>query len=319
MKIVLPIICGLYFFAFYCAASLAAESPESRETKKKDLTKSVSAASAPSAESEKKYLLRYRFQPGESLRWNVQHHTLVRNSVSGTTETAETQSDSGKLWRVKDVKPDGVVTFEHSVEWVDMRQKLSGSPQVHYDSRTDAKVPPGYADVAASIGAPLSIIIMDAKGKILKRQTRKNNISAPNEGAITIPLPDEPAPVGHYWSLPCDIDVPLETGGMKKIKAVQQFTLESVKTGVAKIQVSTQILTPITDPAIEAKIVQRESTGTVHFDIDAGRVIEQQMDVDKHVIGFRGGASSLHYVASFSEKWIPREDRFTQIPQNSKK
>ena len=92
---------------------------------------------------------------------------------------------------------------------------------------------------------------------------------------------------------------------MKKIKAVQQFKLESVKTGVATIGISTQILTPITDPAIEAQVVQREGEGTVRFDIDAGRVLGQQRDIDKHVVGFRGEASSIHYVNRFSEEFVP--------------
>ena len=112
-------------------------------------------------------------------------------------------------------------------------------------------------------------------------------------------------PVGHTWSLPQDIDIPLETGGVKRIKAIQQFTLEDVKTGVATIRVSTEILTPITDPAIESQLVQRESAGRVRFDIDAGRILGQQMDIDKHVVGFRGEASSIHYVNRFSEQLLP--------------
>ena len=86
---------------------------------------------------------------------------------------------------------------------------------------------------------------MDATGKILHRDRRKaakpaKPAEAPqNENWITIPLPDEPVPIGHTWSIPQDIDVPLESGGVKKIKAIQQFTLEEVKTGVATIRFST--------------------------------------------------------------------------------
>jgi hypothetical protein len=197
-----------------------------------------------------------------------------------------------------------------------MRQKLPASSEIRYDSRTDAKPPVGFEDVAASVGVPLSIITMDAKGKILQRQRKETRGVAANEGAITIPLPDEPIAVGHVWTFPCDIDVPLESGGVKKIKALQQFKLESVKTGVASIRVSTQIISPVTEPAIEAQVVQREGTGVVRFDIDAGRIVSQQMDVDKHVVGFRGQASSLHYVTRFSEQWIP-ETAKTPVSKSS--
>jgi hypothetical protein len=90
----------------------------------------------------------------------------------------------------------------------------------------------------------------------------------------------------------------------KKIKTLQKFKLEEVRDGVATIRMSTVILTPVREPAIEAQLVQRESSGVVRFDIDAGRIIGQQMDVDKQVVGFRGEASSLHYLSRFTEQIV---------------
>jgi hypothetical protein len=246
--------------------------------------------------------LRYQFHPGETLRWDVEHRTRVRTAVSGTTETVETFSKSLKVWRVKDVKPDGETTFEHSVEWLQMRQKYADRDEVSYDSRSGKKPPPCFAGMDKAVGMPLAVVTMDAKGKILKRQRRDVAAMPQNDGSMTIPLPDEAVPVGFVWSQPQDIEVPLEGGGIKKIKAIQQFTLEDVKTGVATIRMSTNILTPVTDPAIESKLVQRESNGRVRFDIDAGRILGQEIDIDKHVVGFRGDASSIHYVNRFNEQ-----------------
>ena len=42
----------------------------------------------------------------------------------------------------------------------------------------------------------------------------------------------------------------------------------------------------------------------MRFDIDEGRILGQQMDIDKHVVGFRGDASSIHYVNRFSERLL---------------
>jgi hypothetical protein len=280
----------------------------------------IVALSVVAGESEK-YTLRYKFHPGEVLRWQVEHQSKVRATVSGTTQTTETLSDSVKAWRVADVLPDGTATFEHRVEWVDMRQILTGRKEVRYDSRTDTKPPAGFEDAARSVGVPLSVVKIDAKGRVLHRQDTKPrpagapaksapaNATPQNEGWLTIPLPEEPVTVGHTWSLPQDIDVPLPDGTVKKVKAVQQFVLESVQTGVATIRVSTQILTPITDPGVESQLVQRESAGTVRFDIDDGRILGQQIDIDKRVVGFRGEASSIHYVNRFSERLLPEGAR----------
>ena len=55
---------------------------------------------------------------------------------------------------------------------------------------------------------------------------------------------------------------------------------------------------------MEIHLVQREVAGRVRFDIDAGRILSQQMDIDKRVIGFRGDASSIHYINRFSEQLV---------------
>jgi hypothetical protein len=271
--------------------------------------------SAAAGEPEK-YTLRYKFHLGEVLRWQVEHQSKVRATVSRDTQSTDTSSTSVKAWRVTDVRPDGTATFEHRVEWVDMRQTLTGRKEVRFDSRTDTKPPAGFEDAARSVGIPLSIVKLDAQGKVLHRQEMKPRPAAAaakaapqNDGWVTIPLPSEPVPVGHTWSLPQNIDIPLPSGGVKKIKAVQQFTLESVKTGVATIRVSTDVLTPITDPAIESQLVQRESAGMVRFDVDEGRILGQQMDIDKHVVGFRGDASSIHYVNRFCERLLAETPR----------
>ena len=76
---------------------------------------------------------------------------------------------------------------------------------------------------------------------------------------------------------------------------------------MATIAVDSQILTPIRDPAIEAQLIQRLSSGTVRFDIAAGRVLSQQLDLDRHVIGFNGAGSSMHYVTRFTEQLLTSE------------
>ncbi len=272
------------------------------------------ALTADAGETQK-YTLRYKFQPGETVRWEVEHLSMLRATVAKHTQTTETSSMSLKAWRVAEVRPDGTATFEHRVEWVDMRQKLTGREEVRYDSRTTAKPPPGFATAAKSVGVLLSTVTLDPHGKVIKRErhTAKDSakadpkaatVPAQEQGWMTIPLPEQPVAVGDSWSIPQPIDIPLEGGTVKKIKAIQRFVLEEVKTGVATIHVSTEVLTPVTDPAVESQLVERESAGRVRFDIDAGRVLGQQMDIDKHVVGFRGDASSIHYVNRFSERLV---------------
>jgi hypothetical protein len=257
-----------------------------------------------SSSDPEKFLLRYKFQPGETIRWQVVHRAKIVTTVSGTTQTAETLSSSVKLWRVTKVNDDGTTTFENIVESVDMSQKLTGRAELRYNSRKDEKPPLGFENVAASLGIPLSAITLDQRGKIVRREHKDAKAAAQSEGLITILLPEGPVAVGQTWTLSFDGDVPLPSGMVKKIKLQQKYTLASARNGVATIEVATQILTPINDPALEALVIQRESHGSLRFDIEAGRVIGQQMDLDRRVVGFRGEASSLHYVTQFTEELL---------------
>jgi len=291
MKATYALFVGLLVLAIVAARASADDSP-----------------AAPADSGSEKYTLRYQFHPGETVRWEVLQQARVRTTLAGTTGVAETVTKSVKAWRVKDVEPDGTTTFEHLVESVDMRHQFTDQPEVRYSSLTDEQPPPGFDDVAQSIGVPIAVVKMDCLGEILHRERKPLKAAAQNnEGLMTIPLPDEPIAIGHTWDLPCDVDLPLENGTVKKVKILQKFKLQSVKTGVATIEVGTKILTPLHDPALEAKLIQREQSGTVRFDLDAGRVLGQQMDLDRRVVGFtpNNPASSLHYVTRFTETLLP--------------
>lgn len=286
------------------------------KTSSADQAKSNTAAEPEKkpAEAGTKHTLRYKFQAGETLRWQVVHRVLVETTVSGTTQTAETTSSSTKAWLIKSVAADGSITFENSVEDVDMRTKLSGRMEVHYNSKTDSAPPHGFESIAKSVGVPLSRVHISAQGKVLGRERITPQPNQENEGQITLLLPENPVTVGQTWSQPSLVEIPLPGGGLKKIRTMQTFTLMDVKTGVATIHFSTQILSPIDDPAVESQLIQRELAGTVRFDIDAGRTLGQQMDIDKRVVGFRGQASTMHYVTRFTEQLQKEEPKTAARP-----
>ncbi len=250
--------------------------------------------------------LRYKFKPGEIVRWEVIHRAAVDTTIQGANQTAETRSISVKSWKITDVAADGRITFIHSVESIDMWQKMQGRQEVRFNSLTDKgkPVPAGYEEVAKAVGIPLTEIAIDRRGKVLERNEKYQQANM-NASPITIPLPAEAVPVGYTWSAPLDVEVILHGGGSKKIATRQQFTLEKVVDGLASIQVDTQVLTPIKDPAIEAQLIQRMTSGTLKFDIERGRVASQQMDMDRRVIGFSGAASSMHYLTRFTEELLP--------------
>ncbi|HQU46819.1 MAG TPA: hypothetical protein PK867_28705, partial [Pirellulales bacterium] len=261
----------------------------------------------------KSYKLRYKFRPGEMMRWEVEHRAKVRTTVQGSTQTAETFSSSIKVWTIESVDDQANAKLIYSVERVDMRQKYDGRQETHYNSDTDEAPPPGYDGVAGAVGKPLAELTLNPLGAVVKREERYVQ-AAPMQENVTLPLPENAVAVGEEWTMPADITVTLPSKSTRKIKARQLYRLDAVDDGLATIHLETQVLTPLNDPAIESQLVQSKANGTVKFDIAAGRILSQQSDVDEHVYGFQGPASNLHYVMRFSEKLLPDLSRAAVYP-----
>ncbi len=266
----------------------------------------VAAARADEADSNA-YRLRYKFTAGEVFRTKVVHLVAVETTIQGVTETAKTRSVSTKAWRIRDVTPDGKITFDYVVESVSMWHQVSERPEVRYDSTKDEQPPPEYKHVADSIGQPMATVTISPSGEILGRENARPQFN-PGIGELTISLPKEPIQPGHSWAT--EGELPLRarpSDPIKRVKLRQQYTLEKVETGVATIQVTSQILTPLNDPALQSQLVQRIKKGVIKFDIDAGRIISQQMDSDEMVIGFNGPESNMKYLSRLTEDAAQQE------------
>ena len=269
---------------------------------------SKAAADAPT------YELRYKFQPGEKIRTKVVHQAAMETQIDGSKQTAETVSISVKVWDIQDVDKDGKFKFVHSVERVDMKNTVTGREPVHYDSTRDETPPPEFAKVAQRVGVPLTVVTMNDRGEVLVREEKApKGLAAP--GQMTIPLPERPVRIGDTWSFPQVIPVKLRSGLTKQINTKQRFRLEEVSHGVATIEMDTQVLTPTNnDPEIEAALVQRISEGTIRFDLDAGRVLSQQVDLDRRVVGFPNASSVMHYRTRFTEKTLAGSESTAEKP-----
>lgn len=264
---------------------------------------SETADTANDADSQK-HLLRYKFQAGETIRWQIEHRAEFETIVNANSQTAQTMTSSRKAWRVTNVDPEGRATFVHSVEHVEMSQKVSGRQELHYNSSTDETPAAAFEEVAKSVGIPLTEFVMDAQGNLISRKEKRPDVQ-PTKGRITIPLPDGPVGVGDQWSTKEEVVVRDSSKVVRKIKTRQVYTIEKIKQGIATILGETQILTPVSDPQVEAQLIQVESSSTIQFDIAAGRLVSLQTDQEKRVHGIHGEASTLHCNTHFSEKLLP--------------
>jgi hypothetical protein len=273
------------------------------------LTTGTSARAEPTNDSER-ILLQYKLAAGDVLRYEVEHKATVRSTIKGTTQTVRTESDSTRAWKVLDVLPGGEIEFGHVIERVHMKNELPDRAPIEYDSQKDKVPPPGYEQVAMALGVTLTVHRIKPSGEIVSREIKQPHQGQEADLPITIPLPDKPVAVGAKWDEPHQVFV--ETKDQKRrIDTRRHFELDSIKNGVATINVTFQILTPV-DAAEESQLVQRLTSGTIRFDVERGRILSQQHDVDRRIVGFAGPASSMHYVSRFTERLLEDGERVAE-------
>ena len=246
--------------------------------------------------------LGYRFRAGDRLVMDVAHRALTETTIAGTTQSTETATDSTKIWTVTAVDAEGNATIEHSVDGVTMTSRTSDKGQVRWSSSGDEPPPPGYETVKQSLGVPLSRLTIDRVGRVLSRQDLRPSPPSNTGDLIVVPLPDGAVREGAEWTVPQEVVVEAPNGPRKAVRTRLRYRLASVRDGVATIQVDTTVLTPLDDPRLEARLLERIWDGTVEFDLERGRVIRRTTGIDRRVIGFSGPESSVRYKASLEER-----------------
>jgi hypothetical protein len=262
--------------------------------------RATATASSP-VTADGRYILEHKLVPGQLLRSRTVHYANTHTRILGVEDISESRTTSDKVWEVKEVTPDGLMTFEYRIEAVDMSQRVGDGEEVTFNSRVDKEAPPVFARVAETIAKPIAVVTIDRAGKIVERDTRSK---APpmGMGELAMPLPTAPVELGAQWDIPREARVQLENGTQKVIKIRELYTLEKVSAGVATIRIESQPITPVADSSIEAQLCQQLSAGVAKFDIDKGQLISKELNWDKTVVGFRGAETSLKYLARFTEE-----------------
>jgi len=250
--------------------------------------------------------LQYRFHQGERLDMEVAHRALTETTVGATSQATETATDSRKTWTVVAVDPEGHATLEHSVDDVTMTSRTSDRGQIRWSSRGDEPAPPGYEQVKASLGVPLSRLVVDPSGRVLERRDLRPCPPSSTGDLVVVPLPEDPVSEGAEWTVPQEVVVEIPGGLRKAVRTRLRYRLVSVRDAIATIRVDTTVLTPIDDPRLESRLLERIWNGEIEFDIERGRVLRRTTGIDRRVVGFEGPESSVRYKSSLEERLVEK-------------
>ena len=254
---------------------------------------------APAAEP---VLLRYRFRVGDRIDMQVTHRALTETTMNGVSQMVETQTDSTKTCRVIAVAADGRATIEHSVTAVTMLSRTSDKGEVRWASGGTDAPPPGYEGVPMSLGVPLTRIVLDPDGRVRDRRELRPCPPAATGDLVVVPLPEQAVSPGYEWTVTQELVLEAPESGRKAVRVRLRYRLESVRDGLATIAVDTTPLTPVDDPRLRSRLLERIWDGTILFDVEEGRVVSRNTAVDQRVGGFGGPQSSLRSKASPEER-----------------
>ena len=289
----LQILTALSLITFMAGVTTA-QSPGGTETSSR-----VAATTAKLAKKQK-FQLRYQFQPGEQIRWNVEHVATTKAQIAGKNEDTSSRTQSVKLWKVKHVDNAGNITFEHSVESTTLWQKIGDSEPISYDSKVDKVAPDQFAAAQEMIGKPLAEVTISPTGQIVRRDSDGKQINF-GVGDLCTPLPDQPVPVGHQWFVPTEFDATDEDGKRLKLKARINYQLAKITEGAAIISFRSEVRTPIESDQVKSQLLQKLNDGYVAIDLKKGRLVSKEVLWNEKVQEYAGADSFLHYVGRMTE------------------
>jgi len=262
--------------------------------------------SAQRTQDQQTYLLQYKMNKGETLRWSVEQIATTDASIAGFDEESSMKTRSVIAWHVLSVDDKGQITIqdklESAVEW----QKTGDADPISYDSSKDQETPDIYRATAEKIGKAISTTTIAPSGKIVQQESHIPTMEI-GMGKFTMQFPNNPLPIGAQWITKESLQARRSDQTLKTIQTRMLYTLRKVENGLATISFRREILTPIDDPTIKSQLQQKMNQGSMLFDIAKGRVTRKLVQWDEKVLGWAGDDSFLHYVAKYTMELLDEE------------
>jgi hypothetical protein len=248
------------------------------------------------------YTIRYQFQKGQTLDFEIEQQTTVASTVQEQSTEASVRNHSLRRWKVVDVDSEGVATIELSVLRVQMRSQ-EGNKIIEYDSDDPEKQPENFKALKEVIGKPISMVRIAPDGALLEEKplVKAEGIATMQADQILPLLPEKPVSPGDSWRRKFEIRVAKPA---ERFPARQSFTLRDVRDGKATIKFKTTILAPIDTAALKAQLIQHRPSGTIEFDLERGLMLKQTQSLDETVVGVSGPASLFQMRMTATERLL---------------
>ncbi|MFN0055125.1 MAG: hypothetical protein ACKV0T_23370 [Planctomycetales bacterium] len=266
--------------------------------------------------------LRFRFEPQQLLRYEVEHQSEFTTLYNDLTEVATNRSQMRRSYKVLGVQPNGDADLQLSIDWARMMAEFGNGQQrtksIEFQSDDPAKHPPAFQQVLDAVGKPQATIRFSAAGRALEVKTDKpvtpgggaeaptapGSIPGASHESYLIPLPEVRVAVGNTWKERFEVTARDSEKLPVRVTLQRSYKLSEVKEGLATIEFRTVILTPVQDPTVSAQLIQRETVGKLVFDLERGRIVSRHVTVEGNVLNPFGPKSSMRATSVWKERLI---------------
>jgi hypothetical protein len=311
-------MCSL-FALLVPASPLQADSKVKAESK--STTDKESEAESKS-ESDDSVTLRYQFQRGQYVHYEVESRSTMKVTARNTTQTLDQSRRTKKHYRVVTVDEQGSAVLEPIIDQVHMQVKTDDNEPVVFDSRNpSAELPKAFDTIEQNIGKAVVRVRFSALGRVEKVLGAARGDMDEKKTAFLVALPDEPVRPGEVWSDDFAVGVsPDPHLGPKLIKNVtirRKYTLNKVKDGIAHISFRTYPMSIERNPHVQVQLVAQTLRGSVQFDVARGLVLESRSTSEGDVRNAFGPASAMMSTTNSVERFVnpPRKKRAPAGPE----
>jgi len=320
-----PIRCGNMIACVLC---LALMSDSSRGEGESPSVKTEVVPASNNADSSSKYQLRYKFDSGQFLHYDVSDQILLVTQQAGVSVETRQDNRVSKHYRVVSVDNESAeAVVEPIIDRIQMKGKISDQPEVNFDSQSNDIVPTEFQRHKDAIGKPLVRFRFSPVGKLVSVQPVDKDLpkwlmsadgKIDNKLNFLIPLPEEPIAVGYRWKEKYDQMVPVGKGLNQQIPFMKQYELVSVSDGIATIKFKTSVLAVLDDAKIQGQLAQQIPSGVIEFDLERGMIRSRVTTTNETVVN-AFGPQTLLKVAGKSTESIPSTNSVIQQTGFSKR
>ena len=307
-------ICCL--FALLAAASAL---PLQADTKSETGTQTEAV---PNPESDAGVTLRYQFQRGQYVHYEVESRSTMKVTARNTTQTLVQSRRTKKHFRVVTVDEHGSAVLEPIIDQVHMQVKTDDNEPVVFDSRNPAKdLPKSFDTIEQNIGKAVIRVRFSALGRVEKVLGAAREDMDAKKTAFLVALPEEPVRPGEFWydnfTVKVAPDPQLGPKLMKNVTIRRKYTLDAVKDGIAHISFRTYPMSIERNPHVQVQLVARTLRGNVQFDMARGLVLESRSTSEGEVRNAFGPTSAMMSTTNSVERFIdpPRRKRGPAGPE----